>query len=109
MAFPAISFAVLATSGAAIRHGPHHAAQKSASTGTFASFTISSNCCTSTFNGSSTGGSADLHFPQRPVSARWRAGTRFLVPQTLQNKVGILMLLAASSQFLANYVLLIDA
>jgi hypothetical protein len=33
---PAISLATAATSGAAILQGPHHSAQKSTSTGTFA-------------------------------------------------------------------------
>jgi hypothetical protein len=36
-----------ATSGATIRHGPHHDAQKSTNTGTRASFTIVSNVATS--------------------------------------------------------------
>src|SRR3954447_3977975 len=34
IAFPVISAAVRATSGAAMRHGPHHPAQKSTRTGT---------------------------------------------------------------------------
>ena len=43
IAFPAISWAVRATSGAAARQGPHHPAQKSTKTGTVAVFTTSSN------------------------------------------------------------------
>ena len=50
--------------------------------------TISSNSAVSTFNGSSTGGSGDLHLPQRAgVRARCFAGTRFFVPQLLQVRI----------------------
>ena len=48
IARPAISAAVRATSGTAIRQGPHHSAQKSTSTGTRAVCLISSNCSGST-------------------------------------------------------------
>jgi hypothetical protein len=63
-----------------MRHGPHHAAQKSINTGTWAAEVISSNVAASlTSMGSLTGGSGDLHDPQRPVSARWAAGIRFFL------------------------------
>src|SRR6185437_1368147 len=80
---PAISFAVRATSGAAARQGPHHAAQKSTSTGTFAPCTISSNSAVVTAIGSSTGPRSALHAPHRPVSARCPAPVRFFCPQLL--------------------------
>ena len=44
---------------------------------------ISSNCSGSTSKGSSTGGKGVLHIPQRPVSVRCFAGTRFFCPQIL--------------------------
>src|SRR5215469_8290734 len=60
MARPAISAAVRTTSGAAMRQGPHQAAQKSIRTGTRASRMISSNSSTLTSTGSLIGGNADL-------------------------------------------------
>src|SRR5271166_1960999 len=87
MARPAMSAAARATSGAAKRHGPHHAAQKSTSTGTRAFWIISSNSAESTSSGSSTGGKEDLHAPHCPVSARCSAGMRFLCPQALQARI----------------------
>jgi hypothetical protein len=87
IAFPAISAAARATSGAATRQGPHHSAQKSASTGTRAFWTISSNDSPSTSRGSSTGGKGALQAPQRPVSARRVAGMRFFRPQVLHVRI----------------------
>jgi hypothetical protein len=83
-AFPAISRASSWTSGAAIRQGPHQAAQKSVRTGTVASATTCPNESSSTSSGSFRGGSGDLQEPQRPVSERCRAGMRFGVPQVGQ-------------------------
>ena len=84
MARPPVSAAVRETSGAAIRQGPHQAAQKSTSTGTRAFSTISSNNRESTSSGSASGLNVDLQAPQRPVSARCSAGIRFCRPQVLQ-------------------------
>jgi hypothetical protein len=84
MACPAMSAAVRATSGAAILQGPHHAAQKSASTGTFAFCNTSSNCSRSTSSGSLIGGSVDLQLPHLPLSARCFAGILFFCPHCLQ-------------------------
>jgi hypothetical protein len=70
IALPAISRAVRATSGAAERQGPHHAAQKSTSTGTEALFMTSSKRTGSAGNGSAIGASAALQAPHRPVLAR---------------------------------------
>ncbi len=77
---PAISRASSWTSGAAIRQGPHHAAQKSVRMGTVASATIWEKLLPSTSSGSLSGGKGDLQEPQRPVSDRCRAGMRFPVP-----------------------------
>jgi len=44
----------------------------------------SSNNTSSTASGSATGGNGDLQTPQRPVLARYLAGTRLLRPQCLQ-------------------------
>src|ERR1700677_271574 len=90
---PAISAAVSATSGADILQGPHHAAQKSTSTGTRAFCVISSNCSSSTSRGSLTGGNGDLHAPQRPVSAKCFAGTLFFRPQILQLRIRAILAL----------------
>src|SRR5438876_1151572 len=77
----AISEATFFTSGAAIRHGPHHSAQKSTSTGTRAARTMLSKVSGSVSIGSAIGGSSALHAPQRPASARCSGGTRLLFPQ----------------------------
>jgi hypothetical protein len=45
---------------------------------------ISSNKISSTAKGSATGGKGDLHFPQRPVLAKYLAGIRLIWPQWLQ-------------------------
>src|SRR5688572_22887495 len=72
--------AVRCTSGAAMRQGPHQAAQKSTNTGTRESRITSSKSCGSASIGSPTAGSSALHAPQRPVSARFATGTRFVLP-----------------------------
>src|SRR5438270_7177639 len=87
IARPAMSDAVRATSGAAVLQGPHHAAQKSTNTGTRDFWMISSNWISSTSSGSSPCGRASLHLPQRPVSSRCSAGTRFFCPHTLQVRI----------------------
>lgn len=66
---------------AAMRQGPHHEAQKSTSTGTWLSRTISSNSPGVTSMGSEMGGSADLQAPHFPVSEICFAGIRFWVLQ----------------------------
>src|SRR5690606_19792488 len=86
-AFPARLSAAFATTGAAILQGPHHSAQKSTSTGTVASLVIWSNRLASTSIGALTGPSGFLQVPQRPVWARWRAGTRFFEPQCVQVRI----------------------
>src|SRR5262249_23161573 len=71
IARPDKSAATFFTSGAAMRQGPHQAAQKSISTGTRAPDVISSKVAASGVSmGSFTGGRGDLHDPHRPVSAR---------------------------------------
>src|SRR6478672_3388144 len=75
---------VRATSGAAMRQGPHQLAQKSTRTGTRDLAIISLNNSEFTSRGSAAGGRDDLQAPQRPVSARCSAGTRFFWPHCLQ-------------------------
>jgi hypothetical protein len=77
---PARSRATCATCGAAVRQGPHQAAQKSTSTGTLLSRTTSSNSPGFTSMGSAIAGSVALHAPHLPVSARCFAGIRFDFP-----------------------------
>src|SRR5687768_4937470 len=84
---PLMLAAVFATSGAAMRQGPHHAAQKSTSTGTVALAVTSSKSAASASMGSLTGGSAAWHDPQRPVSATRSGGTRFLTPHDGQGRI----------------------
>jgi hypothetical protein len=84
---PARSRATCATWGAAILHGPHHAAQKSTSIGTLLSRTISSNSSRPTSTGSAIGGSVVLQAPHLPVSAKCLAGIRFGLPQDGQFRV----------------------
>ena len=67
-----------------MRQGPHHAAQKSTSTGTLLSRITSSNSSGPTSVGSATGASGDLQAPHFPVSARCLAGTRLGFPQDAQ-------------------------
>src|SRR5580698_3433010 len=64
-----------------MRQGPHHAAQKSTSTGTLLWLTISSNSAGSAAMGSAMAGNGDLQAPQRPASARCLDGIRFCLPQ----------------------------
>ncbi len=78
---PASSRATCATCGAAMRHGPHQAAQKSTRMGTLLSRIISSNSSRLTSIGSPIAGSAALQAPHLPVSARCLAGIRFGFPQ----------------------------
>src|SRR5207244_12913762 len=73
--------------GAAVRQGPHHAAQKSTSTGTFDLETISWNCSGPTSSGSPVGGIVALQDPQRPSSARCSSGMRFFLPQEAQMRM----------------------
>lgn len=80
-AWPAVSAAVRATSGSAIRRGPHQPARKSTRTGTGTFWMISSNNTSSTARGSAIGGSGDLQCPQRPSLAKNVAGMRFFGPQ----------------------------
>ena len=70
-----------------MRQGPHQSAQKSTSTGTGTLLITSSNKDSSTAKGSEIGGNGDLHFPQRPVLARYFAGIRFCWPQWLQARI----------------------
>ncbi len=84
---PARSRATCATWGAAIRQGPHHAAQKSTRTGTLLVRTISSKSSGLTSTGSAIGGSVVLQAPHLPVSARCFAGIRFGFPQDGQFRV----------------------
>ena len=79
-----MSSAVWATCGAATLHGPHHAAQKSTSTGTLLSRTISSNSLGVTSMGLAIAGSGALHAPHLPASERCFAGIRFGFPQAPQ-------------------------
>src|SRR3954454_4367039 len=87
MTWPARSRATWATCGAAMRHGPHQDAQKSTSTGTLLSRTISSNSAVATASGSAIGGSGALHEPHFPVSAMCFAGIRFGLPQDGQFRI----------------------
>ena len=70
-----------------MRHGPHQSAQKSTRTGTGEFWMTSSNVTSSTGTGSASGGSGDLHAPQRPVLARCLPGTRFFRAQRLQTRI----------------------
>ena len=73
--------------GPAILHGPHHAAQKSIRTGTFALLTTSSNIASSTSTGSLRGPSSVLHFPQRTFAASCPPRTRFFWPHALHVRI----------------------
>ncbi len=84
MARPARSRATCATCGAAIRQGPHQAAQKSTRTGTLLSRTNSSNSSGLTSMGSAIAGNAALQAPHLPISDRCFAGIRFGFPQDWQ-------------------------
>src|SRR5204862_5468135 len=72
---PALDAATLAISGATMRHGPHHGAQKSTTTGRPAPRTSASNEVTvGTSIGSAGAPSVVLHRPQR--ASRLEYGTR---------------------------------
>ena len=75
------SRATCATCGAALRQGPHHASQKSTSTGTLLSRTTASNSSGFTSMGSAIAGSVALHAPHLLISARCFAGIRLDFPQ----------------------------
>src|SRR4051812_12949269 len=87
IAFPATSLANASTSGAVMRHGPHHGAQKSTRTGTFAPLVISEKASAPASIGVFPGGSGDLQEPHLPASARCFAGTRFSFPHVLHVRV----------------------
>src|SRR5262245_20759995 len=76
----AISDETFLTLYADIGEGPHHATQQYTSTGARASRRTLSKISGSASIGSETAGSSDLHAPQRPISARCRAGTRLFFP-----------------------------
>src|ERR1035438_7745938 len=84
---PTRSRATWATWGAAIRHGPHHEAQKSTKTGALLSRTTSSNSAGLTSMGSADAGSAVLQAPHLPASARCFAGIRFAFPHDGQFRI----------------------
>src|SRR5260370_11784499 len=97
---PAIAAATASTSGAAIRHGPHQPAQKSTSTGTLACCKMGWRLPVFASIGSATGPRGFLQEPQRPTSAKWAAGMRFLVRHdlhcvTMENIFSILEILSA--------------
>src|SRR5262245_46315771 len=80
---PAFDAATFASSGATIRQGPHHGAQKSTTTGSPALRTSASNTATLGIStGSDGGGSALLHLPQR--ASRPENGSRFFWPHEAQ-------------------------
>src|ERR687891_299844 len=63
---PACAFATFSTSGATMRHGPHHAAQKSTTSGIALVLAAALNADEeAASNAASGGGSIDLHFGQR--------------------------------------------
>ena len=63
---PAVLFAIVASSGAIILHGPHHSAQKSTTTGTAAFATSASNVAASgTSMGAAGEGNGVWHLPHR--------------------------------------------
>ena len=80
-ALPARSRATAATSGAAMRHGPHQAAQKSTRTGTCDCPVAAANSAGSASIGSAGGGKAVLHAPQRASAVNQSSGIRFFLPQ----------------------------
>lgn len=64
-----------------MRHGPHHAAQKSTRIGTFDAAMISLKELSSAAIGWFIGGSGALQTPQRPASDRCCGGILFFAPQ----------------------------
>ena len=80
--FPARSPAILIISGATARHGPHHSAQKSTSTGTGTSRINSSNSSgLATTTGWVSGRSGFLQAPHFAFSPKRAAGKRFELEQ----------------------------
>ena len=79
--------AICATCGAAIRHDPHHDAQKSVNTGTLLSRMISLNSSSLTSRGSPMAGNSRLHAPHLPTSERCFAGMRLDLPQEGQFRI----------------------
>src|SRR6185503_7123129 len=68
-----------------MRHGPHHGAQKSTTTGIALLFAAASNVAESVISiGASGGASAVLHCPQRVVRPRASNARRFARPQFAQ-------------------------
>jgi hypothetical protein len=78
--------ATRASSGATMRHGPHHGAQKSTTTGSFDAATRPSNAAVSGMSiGSAATGSSVPHLPHLPA---WPNATRLRWPQEGQ---GVMM------------------
>ena len=84
---PARSRAICATCGAAIRHGPHHDAQKSVNTGTLLSRMVSLNSSSLTSRGSPRAGNSAWYAPHFPTSERCFAGMRLDLPQEAQFRI----------------------
>ena len=78
LTLPACDLASCSNAGLTIRHGPHHGAHRSTSTGSAAHSTTVAKLASSA---SAIHGSGEWHWPQRgtPLAA---AGTRFFRPQT---------------------------
>ncbi len=78
---PAMLRAAVSSSGAIIRHGPHHGAQKSTTTGTGACWTMVSNAAASAASTGSAGGDSDAwQFPQRIARSSVANRRRFVLP-----------------------------
>src|SRR5262249_46362519 len=79
---PAISAASSAITGAIIRHGPHHGAQASTSTGSGERSTSEAKVASLTVSGSAAMCSGALHRPHRGLSpaASFSTGTRLVAP-----------------------------
>ncbi len=85
---PAASRAAAANSGAIIRHGPHHGAQKSITTGNGHSRLNAPNALSlSTTTGSATRGNSPLHPPHRPRRSSFPYTIRFTVPHAGQSRI----------------------
>src|SRR4051812_885144 len=75
--WPARAAASFSSSGARARQGPHHVAQKSATTGAFASRISSSNSAVLEITtGRASGNKGVLHAAQRALSCNLPGGTR---------------------------------
>ena len=79
---PAISFASSSTTGATIRHGPHHAAHMSSRTGSGERSTSAANVASVTVTGPLWTGNGVLHRPHTGASpwAIFSRGTRLVAP-----------------------------